>query len=267
MTSLTRVGVGATGAALLLNLLGGAVYAQTVVGDQTGTFTNDGTGTADTGTNTGTGNSSDNGATADQTNGGGGDLSVNTAGSGNESGGTASIGSGDAAATGNQATNRLTQEAIPGDGLVIFDQNATLSNTGLGTALTGTNTVTGNESINDATVTQDGGINFANATNSSDGFSSVTTGNACAVGNIADNTVVQTLGIASTTVTSNNLPSDPCRKQAPPVGPEKPPTHNPPPKDVPEALARTGADLTELALAGAGLTVVGGALRRRNRKS
>ena len=265
MGTWARLGVGATGAAVALQILAPTVGAQVVSGGQEVTITNAGEADASSGTNGGTGNGSGNSASADQSNLVPADLETNNATSGNASGGTATIGTGNADATGNRARNSASQTAIPGEGVVLFDQVANLTNGGTADSETGLNNAIGNESSNTATVTQSGDINFANATNSSDGSVNITTGNACAVGNLSSNEIVQALGAEARTVSSNDLPSDPCEKKAPPA----PPTDDKPgaPKDGGEALARTGADLSELALAGAGITAIGGYLRRRGRKS
>lgn len=267
MGTLTKLGVGATTAAVALQLFAPAVVAQVTDGSQTIAIANDGDADADTGDNDGTGNNSDNDADVDQDDVPGGDLNTANGTSGNASGGTADIGTGNAAATGNRSRTAAAQQATPGDGVVVFDQSVGISNSGEAEAETGENDAEGNDSENDADIFQDGDINFANASNQSDGSSSITTGNACAAGNVSDTEVFQSLGGASTFSSASSLPDDPCETKD--AGPK--PDHKPEgpgaPKDGGEALARTGADLSELALAGAGITVIGGYLKRRARKT
>ena len=95
---------------------------------------------------------------------------------GNESDGTAEVGSGNAKAIGNDSDTVMTQGAvIDGDGSpVISSILGTTANAGLGIADTGDNHGTGNDSVNNATLTQvatgDGIVsNQGSARNASDG--------------------------------------------------------------------------------------------------
>jgi hypothetical protein len=168
---------------------------------------NSGDADADTGRNDAIGNNSDNLATNDQ------DANTargppqrarvvlsNVSDTTNSSDGTAEIHTGNADALGVSSTTQITQIADGmNDGLHFFDQRARVNNDGDADANTGRNDAIGNNSINTATNDQEaeiresgaGGLNFrgdvvlsntSNASNSSDGFANITTGDAQATG-------------------------------------------------------------------------------------
>ncbi len=192
---------------------GGGIY----IGDQEANVYNYGDATANTGHNTVTGNDSTNTATSHQDASAGGifgpgdDASaVNSSANTNMSDGTAVAQTGDASAVGNVAETNIAQSAPSfgsGGGIYIGDQEANVYNSGSANADTGHNTVTGNDSTNTATSFQDadaGGIfgpgedatavNSSTNTNMSDGTAVLETGDASAVGNVAETNIHQEAG-------------------------------------------------------------------------
>ncbi|HUR76940.1 MAG TPA: hypothetical protein VMZ22_03255 [Acidimicrobiales bacterium] len=202
---------------------GGGIY----IGDQEANVTNVGSANANTGANTAVGNASHNDANSFQdANAGGGfgggvgdDASaVNSAANTNVSDGTAAVHTGDASAVGNVAETNIAQGGDshhvvefgdgPGGGIYIHEQEADVTNFGDADANTGGNTAVGNASHNDANSFQDadagggfdpfGGVgddatavNDAHNLNASHGTALVDTGDADAVGNVAENLVDQ----------------------------------------------------------------------------
>jgi len=125
----------------------------------------------------------------------------------NTSDGTARINTGDASATGNDASTTINQwanyDANGAGSFSIVDQSAPVFNHGTATARTGNNRAIGNDSFNTAVNNQQartvGGrprsavaANFGSASNNSDGTAKITTGDAEANGNISDTTISQT---------------------------------------------------------------------------
>ncbi len=211
VTSKERTGSKTGAIALLFSsavMLFVLLFGGTASADQEADTTNAGVGGANTGVNGAAGNGSTNGATSDQTataSGTGADaVAPDSASSGNSSTGNATVKTGDANATGNSATNNTQQTVVEGHNgaVVIVDQNATITNIGVGVANTGGNIAVGNLSINnasavqvaDATNTGGDGIASNNATvrNNSGGDARVDTGDATAVGSTSTNTVNQT---------------------------------------------------------------------------
>ena len=132
----------------------------------------------------------------------------NSASARNSSDGNAWIGTGDAWAVGNTSTTNLTQRSEANGGDVnLLPQVAGVQNIGLANADTGENFAGGNGSDNTAAITQDviwpepGATvlalsiqsQSADASNTSDGSASVTTGNASAKGNVSTTDLTQTL--------------------------------------------------------------------------
>jgi hypothetical protein len=189
-------------AVMLFTLLfGGVAHA-----DQGAETDNVGVGGANTGVNAAAGNGSPSTATSTQnaTATGSGDDAVapSTGSTGNTSTGTADIHTGDANATGNSATNNITQVEGHNGAVVLVDQNATVTNIGVGVANTGGNLALGNVSVNVADATQNAtangtagdavAANNATVRNNSGGDARITTGDASATGNSANNIVNQT---------------------------------------------------------------------------
>ena len=184
------------------------------LGDQDATVSNFGYSTANTGRNTAIGNDSDNDAHSHQDASAGGlfgsaddSTAVNSAENTNASNGEAVILTGSASAVGNVADTSVAQlsSASP-----FSDQQASVFNFGYADANTGNNTAVGNNSDNTATSHQDsraGGlfgsgddssaVNSAQNTNLSDGTAVIATGNAQAVGNVADTDIVQGAAMGS----------------------------------------------------------------------
>ncbi len=214
VTSKNRTGskVGAiallfSSAVMLFTLLfGGVAHA-----DQGAETDNVGVGGANTGVNGAAGNASGalgtpNSATSTQTANatGTGDDAVapSTGSTGNTSTGTADIKTGDANATGNSATNNVTQVEGHNGAVVLVDQNATVTNFGIAVANTGVNGAVGNASVNVADATQTATANGTNGDavaandatvrNVSGGDARISTGDASATGNTANNIVNQT---------------------------------------------------------------------------
>jgi hypothetical protein len=188
------------------------------LGDQSATVDNFGTSTANTGHNDVIGNNSTNTALSFQSAQAGGGLfgpgddatAVNSASNLNASDGTAVVVTGSASAVGNVADTNIAQ--VGGGslfgGIGIGDQDAHVTNYGDASADTGHNTVIGNNSTNTALSFQDshasGGlfgpgddataVNSAQNANISDGTAVLVTGNAQAVGNVADTNIAQVGG-------------------------------------------------------------------------
>ena len=189
---------------------GGGIY----IGDQEANVYNSGDATANTGHTDVTGNDSTNTATSFQDASAGGifgpgdDASaVNSAANTNLSDGTAILETGNASAVGNVSETNIAQVGPTfgsGGGIYIGDQEANVYNYGTANADTGHNDVTANDSTNTATSFQDadaGGVfgpgddatavNSSANTNMSDGTAVVETGDANAVGNVADTDIAQ----------------------------------------------------------------------------
>jgi len=159
------------------------------------TITNSGSANANSGGNTATGNSIDNNLSADQSDSGG--TKVNTQAVDNEATGAASVSTGDARATGNQATTQLTQSSS-GDGDIT--QSALIENVGTASATSGENTAIGNDVVNTLDVDQSDdldangvaiSINAQAVENELDGTAAITTGDAAATGNTSSTSVSQ----------------------------------------------------------------------------
>ena len=178
--------------------------------DQESTTVNAGAGISNTGVNGAVGNTSTNNADVDQTataDGGfaGDAVAVNTASANTNSGGTASIATGNANSVGNQSSTSNAQVADTNDGgFALVDQETTTINAGLGVSNTGFNFAVGNGSNNttdiDQTADADGGffgdaiaVNTANSSNNSTGNASILTGNANSIGNASNTTNVQAI--------------------------------------------------------------------------
>lgn len=197
------------GAAAWLVLSAGQAGA-IVIGDQEATTVNVGIGVANTGGNAAIGNASTNTAGATQNadadaTGDGDAVATNTANLSNTSNGSASIVTGNAGSTGNQATNN-TQQVLNADDTggqpVVVDQTNDTFNIGIAVSNTGLNLGVGNISQNEVGVDQTAdadttgagdaiAINTANLSNNTNGSSSIITGNANALGNNAINNAVQ----------------------------------------------------------------------------
>ena len=182
---------------------------------QSGSVTNSGTADANTGGNSAVGNQSTNVASTTQ-NVTGGLLGVGViiGGPTNVSNGTATINTGEAAATGNVADGSVTQ-VNGGAGHVPFGlgiglgtgfcsrvshQVADVTNEGSAAADTGNNQAVGNASTNTATTGASGALSgnilgldlsLGGPSNTSDGTAQVTSGPATAVGNQSTGSVVQ----------------------------------------------------------------------------
>jgi hypothetical protein len=169
-----------------------------IIGQQAN-VTNQGAAVADTGHNTATGNQSGNNANTGQvaTSASGG--AVNNGQAANASDGSAAVSTGDASAVGNWSSTSVTQTAHGGlGGILIINQDTTVTNSGLALASSGRNDAVGNESENTgALLSQNVGLagglasNGGKATNGSDGKATIATGNASATGNHSDTMVTQ----------------------------------------------------------------------------
>ncbi len=190
-----------------------------VIVDQDATITNIGIGVSNTGGNLAIGNASTNTAgntqMATSTGADGDSVASNSATARNNSGGDARIDTGDASATGSTSTNTLNQ-TFDGDfdgGLgvvVLVEQNATVTNIGVGIANTGLNAAIGNGSTNDATNNQTSDAsttagpgdtvasNNGTSTTNSGGSAGIITGDANAVGNVATNNISQVVNVNAT---------------------------------------------------------------------
>ena len=203
----SAIGLLFSAAVMCFVLMFGGTASGQEIDDQESTTTNAGAGAANTGVNGAAGNGSNNTATGDQTATatGAGDESVapNSGGANNTSGGTASVTTGDANATGNSATNNTQQTVVSGHNgaVVLVDQEASVTNIGVGVSNTGFNAALGNVSQNVSTADQqatatggDEGVasNTANVGNNSGGDARVTTGDATSTGSVSTNNVNQT---------------------------------------------------------------------------
>jgi hypothetical protein len=161
-----------------------SVGSGVVVLTEAGGVLNAGVGLANSGLNLAEGNTSTNTSVATQTstiNDGldpgdivGPQIAHNGGGATNSSDGTGKVGSGRATATGNQSSTNLVQAAAVDSDFAVATLAGGTTNTGLGLANSGLNLALGNDSTNDANLTQtaDGaGIvsNDGTADNSSDG--------------------------------------------------------------------------------------------------
>jgi hypothetical protein len=170
--------------------------------NQQASVSNVGVAAANTGGNIAIGNSSNNGAEVDQTGASGLGPASNTGEAANGSNGTATISTGNASAIGNQSNTTINQTAHGSahgqlGGILVINQDALVTNSGVALANTGGNSATGNESGNEAGLVQDAnssaGIaaNSGKAHNSSDGKATINSGNASATGNKSDTQVIQ----------------------------------------------------------------------------
>jgi len=217
--------------------------------------------------------------------GGGDDLAIanNAARNSNNTNGSAGIKTGSATATGNWATNGVSQEAnsFGGGPLNITVQDAPINNLGVGLANTGLNAAQGN--LTNGTLLalglqlgvglaigggDDLGIanNAADTSNSTNGTSAIATGNATAVGNQTVNNVCQATNGFCPDLAFPPLPEPlcPCHKK-----PEVPqPTPEVPEDVVPgvpgEQLPVTGGPLAAQLALGLLLVALGSMLKRRN---
>jgi hypothetical protein len=175
---------------------------------------NVGVAVANTGGNIAVGNASVNNATANQVSSGGPTgLAVNNGNAGNSSNGSALINTGDAYAIGNESSTTIDQRADGSaqgalGGVLVLTQNAGVLNAGIARANTGGNIAVGNASgrarqgngavLNQiaatAGTTGGGATNSGEATNTSDGKATISTGNASAMGNRSSTTVSQAAG-------------------------------------------------------------------------
>ena len=148
---------------------------------------NAGVGVANSGGNTATGNESQNVAGCGQA--AVGVIAGNACDASNSSDGSASVETGDATGVGNQSATEVEQAAQGGDGagLGVTVQNAPVVNAGVGVGNSGGNSATGNASQNLAGCGQLAvgfiASNACDASNSSDGSSSIETGDATGIGN------------------------------------------------------------------------------------
>ena len=191
---------------------------------QAAAVVNAGVGVANSGGNTAVGNASSNNANTIQST----EIATDNAGptsliagtvvgsnngeASNTSDGLATISSGDAAATGNESSTNLRQEAngaIDGNGAILNTQLGLVTNTGVGIANSGDNDAIGNDSDNNADLEQDVDIasdnadeidviagiitasNDGTASNASDGEANITTGKASAAGNRSQTVLAQ----------------------------------------------------------------------------
>jgi hypothetical protein len=142
---------------------------------------------------------------------------ANSGSTGNSSDGTATVDTGDARATGNQAATQISQDesgTVSGIGVILNTQAAVVANAGLGIANTGGNEARGNISDNLATIDQFAEVgdnslaaptldvtapvitssNSASVSNTSDGTAEIRTGAAEATGNASSTDVAQDPG-------------------------------------------------------------------------
>jgi hypothetical protein len=170
--------------------------------NQQANVSNVGGAVANTGGNIAIGNTSNNNANADQTGTSGGGPASNSGEAANGSNGTASITTGHATAVGNQSNTTINQTAhgqAHGQlgGILVINQDAVVTNSGVALANSGGNSALGNDSDNTSGLVQDAnsdaGIaaNSGAATNNSDGKATIATGGASATGNKSDTQVIQ----------------------------------------------------------------------------
>ena len=183
-----------------------------LVVSQTGTVLNAGVALADTGQNEAVGNTSNGRAGFIQGAAAAAGLASNSASARNESDGLATISTGSASATGNQADTKVTQSTQgsaggpdPG-GLQLLNQLGFVVNAGIATASTGENQATGNQANNIISGGEqqigtdgppvDGPVGVASvigdALNWSDGSAAIWTGAASATGNQSTTELSQT---------------------------------------------------------------------------
>jgi hypothetical protein len=202
-TSVAQAGGGAT--------VVGTPFGPVVVGGQSAGVSNSGSAQANTGGNESVGNNSENIARNTQTVSGGLlAAGINIGNVSNQSDGSSDIATGDALASGNEATTAIEQASIGAgfkagggfacDGLFRFGgQHVEVRNAGSASANTGNNAGVGNQSTNVASNNQTVsggliglGVNLlGNTTNDSDGTSSIGTGTAEASGNRSTTQVIQ----------------------------------------------------------------------------
>ena len=183
------------GVALAFAFAGSASADQ--ITSQNADVTNAGVGIANSGGNVAVGNASQNTAGCGQA--AVGFVASNACDSGNASDGSASITTGSATGVGNDSQTTVGQAAAgpagPGPGLVVTDQDADVTNAGLGVGNSGLNAAVGNASQNTALNGQlaIGAIasNAGSAGNVSDGSASISTGDATGVGNESSTTIGQ----------------------------------------------------------------------------
>jgi hypothetical protein len=272
-----------------------AVYAPDaafVVTIQDADILNAGVGIANSGLNGATGNRTigDMAAVTPQValavaTGGGDDTAIanNIASASNSTNGSVDISTGHADATGNWATNGVSQEAhvYADTPLNVTVQNLALNNLGVGIANTGLNEATGHHTIGDsiavspqvAEADADGDLAIANnigeTSNASDGSVDIATGNATATGNQASNLSCQATNGVCPDLAFPPLPDPLCpchRDEEVPEQPEVPEEDVEAPRvpGVPgEQLPVTGGPLAAQAALGLLLVILGAALRRR----
>jgi hypothetical protein len=214
-------------------------------------------------------------------------IANNTTSNSNSTDGSARIRTGNADATGNWATNGVSQEAnvFAPTALNVTTQSAPINNLGVGLANTGLNEAEGNETDGDllaldlqvALALGLGGSpgianNAASSSNTSTGTADIATGNATATGNRASNLSCQATNGVCPDLAFPPLPEPlcPCKhKDEDVVTPTVPQPPVPPvPPVVPqvgEQLPVTGGPLAAQALLGLLLVALGATLRRRQR--
>jgi hypothetical protein len=170
--------------------------------NQQANVSNVGASVANTGGNIAIGNSSNNTAAGTQTGNGGLGPASNTGTAGNASNGSAAISTGNASSIGNSSNTTINQVANGSahgllGGILVINQDATVTNSGVALANSGGNFANGNDSDNDSSLLQDANTaaglaaNSGKATNSSDGKATINTGNASATGNKSDTQIFQ----------------------------------------------------------------------------
>jgi hypothetical protein len=215
--------------------------------------------------------------------GGGDDLAIanNAARNSNETNGHAGISTGSATATGNWATNGVSQEAnvFALGPFNVTLQDAPINNFGVGIANTGLNAGQGNLTDDQLAVSpqlalglalgggDDLGIgnNIADTSNATNGTSGIATGNATATGNQASNLVCQATNGVCPDLAFPPLPEPlcPCKhkeeEEVPVPTPEAPKVPGVPGEQLPV----TGSPLAAQALLGLVLVALGAGLRRK----
>jgi hypothetical protein len=170
--------------------------------NQQANVSNVGASVANTGGNIAIGNSSNNTATANQTGDSNLGPATNSGTAANSSNGSAAISTGNASSIGNQSNTTINQVANGSahgllGGILVINQDATVTNSGVALANSGGNTANGNDSDNTAGLVQnansDAGLaaNNGKATNGSDGKATINTGNASATGNKSETNITQ----------------------------------------------------------------------------
>jgi hypothetical protein len=256
-----------------------APLAAFVVTAQDADIDNDGVGIANSGLNEAEGNETEDDMIAIGLQGAlgiAGTLGIanNTTSNSNTTEGAASITTGHADATGNWATNGVSQEAnVFGLGLNVTAQTAPLNNSGVGIANTGLNEAEGNETDGDLVAFDIqlalGIVGIANnsgaSSNTSSGTANIATGNATAIGNQAANTSCQATNGVCPDLAFPPLPEPLCPCHKKPGVPPVPPVEEAPPAVTPpgEQLPVTGGPLAAQALLGLLLVALGSMLKRR----